>query len=79
MSKVFCANTNTVYNTPKEAADDLDLDLSVVSRALNGRRPRAGVYLLAYIDDDTRAEQLADLRRWLLYSVYKIVIEEGTA
>lgn len=74
MRKVYCANTNEVFDTPKAAAESLDIDLSLVSRALNGKRPRAGVYLLCYIDNPT-PEELKTLRRWLLYSVYKIVLE----
>ena len=81
MRKVYCANNNTLYDTPKAAADDLELDLSLVSRALNGRRPRAGVYILAYVEPDPKSNaflesQLDDLRRWMLYSAYKITLPE---
>lgn len=73
--RVYCANTNEIYDSPKAAADALGVDLATVSRVLNGKRPRAGVYLLTYIDNPS-ADELAALRRWLLYSVYKIVLEE---
>lgn len=82
MRFVYCANNNSLYETPKEAAEQLELDLSLVSRALNGRRPRAGVYLLAYVDIEPQTapkdvqSQLDELRRWMLYSVYKIVLPE---
>ncbi|MBR5015004.1 MAG: hypothetical protein IKY16_10445 [Bacteroidales bacterium] len=73
--KVYCANNNTIYNSPKDCAEDLKLDLSAVSRALSGARKRAGVYILSYIDNnDTDPEAVAALRRWMLYSSYSIVI-----
>lgn len=75
MAKVYCANNNALYNSPKEAAQDLGLNASQVSRALNGRRARAGVYLLSYVDDKFKEEERKALRRWLLYSVYKINLD----
>lgn len=73
--KVYCANNNTIYNSPKDCAEDLKLDLSAVSRALSGERKRAGVYLLSYVDSsDSNSESIAALRRWMLYSSYSIVI-----
>lgn len=72
--KVYCANNNIVYDSPTACAEDLGLSLPTVSLAVNGKRARAGVYILSPVDDQT-PDQLSDLRRWLLYSVYKIVLE----
>ena len=76
MAKIYCANNNTLYSSAKEAALDLGLNHSQVSRALHGHRPRAGVYLLSFVDDDPTEAELNDLRRWLLYSVYKINLKQ---
>lgn len=72
--KVYCANNNTLYDTPGACAKALDVDPAVVSRALQGKRPRAGVYLITYVDSEQcKQEALDKLRAWMLYSVYKIV------
>ena len=72
MSRVFCANNNYIYDTPVQCANDLGLDLSTVSRALNGKRTRAGVYIISYIDNHVTPEELEDRRKWMLYAAYKI-------
>lgn len=78
MKKVYCANNNCIYDSPKDCANDLKQDLSAVCRALSGERKRAGVYLLSYIDSsDTDPKTVAALRRWMLYSSYAIILEGG--
>lgn len=71
---IYCANLNTIYKTAAEAARELSLDKTAVSRALSGERKRAGVYLLTYTETNNPKE-LEEIRRWLLYSTYRIILD----
>ena len=73
---IYCANNNTLYEQAKDACDDLGLDQASVSKHLAGQRKTVGSYVLAHIDD-TGKEQLAAVRRWLLYSAFKIILDTG--
>ena len=73
---IYCANNNTLYEQAKDACDDLGLDQASVSKHLAGQRKTVGSYVLAHVDS-TGKEQLAAVRRWLLYSAFKIVLDTG--
>lgn len=68
---IYCANNNTLYRRAADLCKDLGLDKSTVSRVLAGKGTRAGVYLIAEMDD-TSPGAISAARNWLLYSVYKI-------
>lgn len=71
---IYCANNNTLYEQAKDACDDLGLDQASMSKHLAGDRKTVGSYVLARVDSSDK-EQLADVRRWLLYSAFKIVLD----
>lgn len=75
---IYCANNNTLYPRAADLCRDLNLNKSLVSRVLGGKGKRAGVYLIAELDD-TSPEAIAAARTWLLYSVYKIIGCEAAA
>lgn len=73
---IYCANNNTLYEQAKDACDDLGLDQASVSKHLAGDRKTVGSYVLARVDSSDK-EKLAEVRRWLLYSAFKIVLDVG--
>lgn len=73
---IYCANNNTLYEQAKDACDDLGLDQASVSKHLAGGRKTVGSYVLARVDSSDK-EKLAEVRRWLLYSAFKIVLDVG--
>lgn len=73
---VYCANNNTLYKQARDACADLGIDETALSRHLAGQRKTVGSYVLARVDTDN-ASELQDVRRWLLYSAYKIVLDVG--
>ena len=73
---IYCANNNTLYEQAKDACDDLGLDQSSVSKHLAGERKTVGSYVLARVDSSDK-DKLAEVRRWLLYSAFKIVLNVG--
>lgn len=75
---IYCANNNTLYPRAADLCKDLGLDKSTVSRVLAGKGMRAGVYLIAELDD-TSPDAISAARTWLLYSVYKITGCEAAA
>lgn len=75
---IYCANNNTLYPRAADLCKDLNINKSTVSRVLAGKGTRAGVYLIAELDD-TSPEAISAARTWLLYSVYKITGCEAAA
>lgn len=71
---IYCANNNTLYEQAADACKDLGLDEASVSKHLAGQRRSVGSYVLTKVDD-TNAEALQAVRRCLLYSAYKIIID----
>ena len=71
---IYCANNNTIYSTAAEASRALEVDQASISRALAGQCQRAGVYVLANLEN-IKLEALPELRARLLYSVYKISLD----
>ena len=72
---IYCANNNTIYSTAAEAGRALGVNQATISQALAGQRQRAGVYVLANLEN-IRLEDLPELRARLLYSVYKISLDK---
>ena len=72
---IYCANNNTIYSTAAEASRALGVNQATISQALAGQRQRAGVYVLATLEN-IKLEDLPELRARLLYSVYKISLEK---
>ena len=72
---IYCANNNTIYSTPAEASRALSVDQAAISKALTGQRQRAGVYVLANLEN-IKLEDLPELRAQLLYTVYKISLDK---
>lgn len=73
---IYCANNNTLYRRAQDACNDLGISKSVMSRHLAGERKTAGSYVLTNVNTSDPAE-LQDVRRWLLYSTYNIIIDVG--
>lgn len=73
---IYCANNNTLYEQAKDACDDLGLDQASVSKHLAGDRKTVGSYVLARVESSDK-EQLAEVRRFLLYSTFKIILDVG--
>ncbi len=71
---IYCANNNMLYTQAKDACDDLGLDPASMSRHLAGKRKTVGSYVLAAVDT-VDPDKLRDVRRWLLYSTYKIILD----
>lgn len=71
---IYCANNNTLYPCAADLCRDLNLDQGLVCHVLAGRRKTAGVYAICRIDD-TSTDGVQAARNWLLYSVYKIVLD----
>ena len=70
---IYCANNNTLYMQAKDACDDLGISESYMSKHLSGQRKTARSYILTEVTD-TSSEAIQSVRAWLLYSVYKIVL-----
>ena len=70
---IYCANNNTLYMQAKDACDDLGISESYMSKHLSGQRKTARSYVLTEVSD-TSSEAIQSVRAWLLYSVYKIVL-----
>lgn len=75
---IYCANNNTLYETAADVCRDLGIDKSSVSRVLSGQRKAAGAYLLAELDDLSE-DGIRAARAWMLYSIYKIVLDTPAA
>ena len=74
--KLYCANNNTIYPTIAAAADDLDIDRTTIHRFLRGERSTAAHYVFIKLDDDEPSpDRVKELRAWLLYSAFKIVLD----
>lgn len=73
---IYCANNNTLYKQARDACADLCIDETALSRHLSGQRKTVGSYILARVDTQD-AQELQDVRRCLLYSAYKIVLDTG--
>lgn len=71
---IYCANNNTLYARAQDVCDDLGLPAESVSRHLAGQRKTVGSYVLAKVDDIS-PEAIALVRRWLLYSTFKIMLD----
>lgn len=71
---IYCPNNNTLYKTAADVCQDLQLDKAAVSRVLSGERKTAGSYILSELTD-LSSEGVRAARAWLLYSVYKIVLD----
>ena len=70
---IYCANNNTLYHRAADVCRDLGLDKAQVSRHLAGTRKTVGSYVMARVTDTT-PEAIKAVRAWLLYSVFKIVL-----
>ncbi len=75
---IYCANNNTLYESAADVCRDLGIDKSSVSRVLSGQRKAAGAYLLAELDDLSE-DGIRAARAWMLYSIYKIVLDAPAA
>lgn len=71
---IYCANNNTLYRSAADVCADLGLDKASVSRVLSGQRKTVGSYVLTELDDLSE-NGISAARAWLLYSVYKIVLD----
>lgn len=71
---IYCPNNNTLYKSAADVCRDLQLDRAAVSRVLSGERKTAGSYILSEINDLSE-DGIRAARAWLLYSVYKIIVD----
>ena len=71
---IYCANNNTVYERAIDVCNDLGIAEESVSRHLAGQRKTVGSYVLAKIDN-INPEEIRTIRRWLLYSAFKIMLD----
>lgn len=72
---LYCANNNTIYPTISAAAEDLDIDRTTIHRYLRGERSTAAHYVFLKLDEGISSDKVKELRAWLLYSAFKIVLD----
>ena len=71
--QLYCANNNTIYSSVSAAAKHLNIDRTTIYYFLQGKRATAANYIFRDITDQELSDnEISELRRELLYSVFHI-------
>lgn len=49
--EIICLNTLKIYNSAKEASEELNLDRSCIAKVCKGKRLQTGGYKFMYLED----------------------------